>query len=112
MMVWLGAVRDLIEAGLSERVGAATRYGISVATPVPSGRLGVMQCCHVGEDEAETPPLSEAIDVPVGIFGRTAGGNASALRADREDDDMGSLRPSTLMPRRCHDRCWGDILSS
>lgn len=73
MTVWLGAVRDLIEAGLSEPADAATRYGISVAKPVPSERLGVMQCCHVGEDEAETPMLTEAIDAPIGIFGRAAG---------------------------------------
>lgn len=32
-----------------------------------------MQCCHVGEDEAKTPTLTEAIDAPVGIFGRAAG---------------------------------------
>lgn len=73
MMVGPGAVRDLIEAGLSEPADAAMRYGISVAKPVPGERLGVMQCCHVGEDEAETPTLTEAIDAPVGIFGRAAG---------------------------------------
>jgi hypothetical protein len=28
-----------------------------------------MQCCHVGEDGAETPTLTEATDAPVGIFG-------------------------------------------
>jgi hypothetical protein len=73
VMVWLGAVRDLIEAGLSEPADAATRYGISVVKPVPGERLGVMQCCYVGEDEAETLLLPEAIDAPVGIFGRAAG---------------------------------------
>ncbi|MFD2054229.1 hypothetical protein ACFSQT_17805 [Mesorhizobium calcicola] len=73
MMVWLGAVRDLIEAGLSEPADAATRYGISIAKPALGVRLGVMQRCHVGEDEAETPTLTEAIDAPVGIFGRASG---------------------------------------
>lgn len=72
-MVRLGASRDLIEAGLSEPADATTRYGISVAKPVRGERLGVMQCCHVGEDGAETPTLTEAIDAPVGIFGRAAG---------------------------------------
>ena len=69
MRVGLGAVRDLIEAGLSEPAIAATRYGISVARPVPGERLGVMPCRAVGGDEAETPMSTEAIDAPVGIFG-------------------------------------------
>ena len=68
-MVGLGAVRDLIEAGLNEPAYAATRYGISVARPVPCERLGVMQSRHVGGDEAETPMSTEAIDAPGGIFG-------------------------------------------
>ena len=71
-MFRLGAMRDLIEAGLSDPADAATRYGISVAKPVPGERPGVMQCCHVGEDGAETPTLTEAIGAPVGIFGRSA----------------------------------------
>lgn len=73
MKVWLGAVRDLIEAGLSEGAEAATGYGISVAMPVPGEWPGVMQCRHVGEDEAATPMSTEAIDAPVGIFGSAAG---------------------------------------
>jgi hypothetical protein len=72
-MVRLGAVRDLIEGGLSEPANAATRYGISGAKPVPGERLAVMQCCHVGEDGAETPTLTEAIDALIGIFGCAAG---------------------------------------
>lgn len=67
---------DFLLARHAREVGrerAATRHGISVAKPVPGERLGVMQCCHVGEDEAETPTLTEAIDAPVGIFGRAAG---------------------------------------
>ena len=69
MMVGLGAVRDLIEAGLNEPADAAPRYGISVARAVPGERLGVMQCRHIGEDEAAPPMSTEAIDAPVGIFG-------------------------------------------
>jgi len=53
------AVRDLIEAGLSEGADAATGYGISVARPVPGVWPGVMQCRHVGEDEAATPASSD-----------------------------------------------------
>ena len=68
-MVGLGAVRDLIEAGLNEPAVAATRYGISVARAVPGERLGVIECCAVGGDDAETPMSTEAMDAPVGIFG-------------------------------------------
>ena len=73
MKVGLGAVRDLIEAGLSEGADAATDYGISVARRVPGEWPGVMQCRHVGEDEAATPASNEAIDAPVGFFGSAAG---------------------------------------
>ena len=73
MMVWLGAVRDLIEAGLSEPADAAVRYGTSVAKPDPGERSGVMRCCHVGEDEAGTPTLPEVIDAHECISGRAGG---------------------------------------
>lgn len=73
MMVWLGAVRDLIEAGLSEPADAAVRYGISVAKPDPGERSGVMRCWPAGEDGAGTPTLPEVIDARVDIFGRAGG---------------------------------------
>ena len=74
MMVWLGAVRDLIEAGLSEPADALATYGISAATLVPGDRAWVMQCHHVGDDDAEVPALVEAIDAPIGILGGLRGG--------------------------------------
>jgi hypothetical protein len=73
MMVWPGAVRDLIEAGLSEPADAVARYGTSAAKPDPGERSGVMRCCHVGEDGAGTPTLPGVIEAREGISGRAGG---------------------------------------
>ncbi|MDH7976119.1 hypothetical protein QH494_28430 [Sphingomonas sp. AR_OL41] len=97
MIFDLGAVRDLIEAGLSEPADAATRYGISVARPVPGDWFWVGRCTRTGGGDADPPVLVEAIDAPFGILGWVAGW-APAQRVDRQDAGHGaSLRPSRLM---------------
>ena len=112
MRAELGAVRDLIEAGLSEPADALATYGISAATLVPGDRAWVMQCPMSVMNAAKPLALVEAIDASIGILGGLRDG-ASVRRAGRQDGGhRGLLRPSTLMPRRCHDRCWGDTLWS
>jgi hypothetical protein len=68
VIVGLGAVRDLIEAGLSEPADAGHRYGISVATPVPGDWLWVTRCARVGGGDAEPLMLVETIDALIGIW--------------------------------------------
>jgi len=48
-----GAVRDLIEAGLSEPAEALATYGISAAPLVSGDRFWMIQCHHAGSDDAE-----------------------------------------------------------
>jgi len=105
MIVGLGAVRDLIEAGLSEPADAATRYGISVAAPVPGDWLSATRCACGGGGDVESPVLAGAIDARIGILGWAAG-STPAQRLDRQDGGHGaSSRRSKLMSRRREDRC-------
>ena len=112
MRAELGAVRDLIEAGLSEPADALATYGISAVTLVPGGRALVMQCHHIGHGDAEPAALVEAIGAPIGNFGGLRGGTSVRSAGLQDSGYGGSSRSSALMPRRCHDRCWGDTLWS
>lgn len=97
MIVELCAVRDLIEAGLSEPADAATRYGISVATPVPGDWLSATRCARVGGGDAEPPLLGGEIDARIGFL-RWVARSTPARRMGRQDIGYGaSLRRSTLM---------------
>ena len=84
MIVELGAVRDLIEAGLSEPADAATRYGISVAPQVPGDWLWATRCARVGGGDAEPLVLAGEIDARIGFLGWVAR-STPARRMGRQD---------------------------
>ena len=107
-----GAVRDLIKVGLSEPADALATYGISAVTLVPGGRAWVMQCHHIGHGDAKPPALVEAVGAPIGNFGGRRGGTSVVSEVLQASRYGGSSRSSALMPRRYHDRCWGDTLWS
>ena len=105
MIVELGAVRDLIEAGLSEPADAATRYGISVAALDLGDALWVTRFAVQVLGDPEPPVLVDAIDASTGILVRVAIRRACPVADRRDAGRRISLRPSTLLPRRRHDRC-------
>ena len=105
-------MRDFIEAGLSEPADALATYGISAVTLVCGGRALVMQCHHIGHGDAEPAALVEVIGAPIGNFGGLRGGTSVRSAGLQDSGYGGSSRSSALMPRRCHDLCWGNTLWS
>ena len=66
-------VRDLIEAGLNEPVGAATRYGICAAAPARCAHFWATRCRCAGRGDVEPLVLAVAIGAP-GVMRNSAVG--------------------------------------
>jgi hypothetical protein len=68
----LGAVRDLIEAGLNEPADAATRYGFCAATMVPWDRPGATQAPRIVAGDGERAVSVAKTGAAIGILGAPA----------------------------------------